>query len=156
MRELYKVVLVPLDGSPLAEKALPHAAAIASKFGARLTLFAVVESYQVYSQPGVVGPIVSVQFNISEEVARTREYLQGLADNLRSEGLDVVVDVHQGDPAAEICDYAKSIAADLIVMSTHGRSGIRRWVYGSVADRVLRGADLPVLLVRSLPEEEAE
>ncbi len=151
---MYKVILMPLDGSPLAEKALPHAAAIADKFGARLTLFAVVESYQVYSQPGVVGPIVNVQFDVPEEVARTRDYLQALADKLREEGVDVVVDVHQGDPAAEICDRAKSIAADLIVMSTHGRSGIRRWVYGSVADRVLRGADIPVLLVRSLSEEE--
>lgn len=150
---LYKVVLVPLDGSPLAEQALPHAAAITGKFGAKLTLFAVIESYQVYSQPGVVGPIVNVQFDINDEVAKTREYLRGFASKLREEGLDVVVEVHQGDPAAEICDYAKSIAADLIVMSTHGRSGIRRWVYGSVADRVLRSANIPVLLVRSITED---
>ena len=154
MLALYKVILIPLDGSPLAEKALPHAAEIARRFGARLTLFAVIESYQVYPQPGVVGPILSVQFNIDEEVAKTREYLRGFADKLRADGIDVVIEVHQGDPAAEICDYAKSIGADLIVMSTHGRSGIRRWVYGSVADRVLRSSNVPVLLVRTLGDEE--
>lgn len=153
---MYKVILVPLDGSPLAEKALPHAAEIARRFGSRLTLFAVVESYQLYPEPGVVGPILSIQSNIEEETSRTREYLRGLADKLKEDGIDVVVEVEQGDPAAEICDYAKSIGADLIVMSTHGRSGIRRWVYGSVADRVLRNANIPVLLVRSLSQEEAE
>jgi nucleotide-binding universal stress UspA family protein len=153
---LYKVILVPLDGSPLAEQALPHAVEIARAFGARLTLFSVVESYQLYPQPGVIGPVLSVQFNIDEETSKTSEYLRGLADKLRADGIDVVVEVRQGDPAAEICDYAKSIGADLIVMSTHGRSGIRRWVYGSVADRILRSANVPVLLVRALTDEEAQ
>lgn len=151
---MFNVILVPLDGSPLAEKAVPYAAEVARKFGSKLTLFAVVETYQVYSQPGVVGPIVSVQFNLDEELAKSREYLRGIAAKLKEEGIDVIVDAHQGDPAAEICDYAKTIAADLIVMSTHGRSGIRRWVYGSVADRVLRSANIPVLLIRSLTQEK--
>ena len=106
---MYKVILVPLDGSPLAEKALPHATEIARGFSSRLTLFAVVESYQIYPEPGVVGPILSIQSNIEEETSRTREYLRGLADTLKEDGIDVVVEVEQGDPAAEICDYAKSI-----------------------------------------------
>lgn len=151
---MYEAILIPLDGSPLAEKAIPHAGQIARKFDAKLTLFAVVEAYQVSSQPGVVGPIVSVQFNIDEEVARTREYLRGIADDLKADGVSVAVEVHQGDPAAEIIDYSKAIGADLIVMSTHGRSGIRRWMYGSVADRVLGGANIPVLLVRALSREK--
>ncbi len=151
---MYKVILVPLDGSPLAEKAVPHASEISARFGARVTLFAVVEAYQVSAQPGVVGPIISAQYNIDEDLARVREYLKTVAQGLREQGIDVITEVHQGDPAAEIVDYAKTIAADLIVMSTHGRSGIRRWVYGSVADRVLRSANIPVLLVRTLAEDE--
>ncbi len=156
MNSLYKVIMVPLDGSPLAEKALPHAVEIARKFGARLTLFAVIESYQVYTQPGVVGPIVSVPMESEEETNAMRRYLRGIADKLAQDGLDVVTEVRQGDPAAEICDYARNIGADLIVMSTHGRSGIRRWVYGSVADRVLRSANIPILLVRTLAEDKLD
>ncbi len=153
---LYNVILLPLDGSPLSERALPDATAIARRFGAKLALFAVVESHDVYSQPGVVAPIVGDQSKTDEEVAEVRTYLLGFADKLRDEGLDVIVEVRRGDPATEICDYARKISADLIVMSTHGRSGIRRWVYGSVADRILRSASVPVLLVRALTDEESQ
>lgn len=150
---MYNVILIPLDGSPLAEKALPDGTAIARRFGARITLFTAIESPEVYSQPGVLAPIVAEQSRGEEEVADARKYLLGFADKLREEGLDVIVEVRRGDPATEICDYAKKISADLIVMSTHGRSGIGRLVYGSVADRVLRGANIPVLLVRSISHE---
>lgn len=151
---MYKIVMVTLDGSELAEKALAHGVEIAAKFEARLVLFAVVESYQVYPQPGVVGPVAGVPIGIDDEVAQVRNYLRGLAEEQARAGLEIVVTVNQGDPATEICDHSKAIGADLIVMSTHGRSGIQRWVYGSVADRVLRGADTPVLLVRTKSEQD--
>ncbi len=152
---MYKQILVPLDGSELAEKALPHAEELARRFGARLILFSVVESVVVYSQPGVVGPIVSVTFNIEEEIEKTKGYLGNVAGKLRQAGLDASTEVRQGDAASQICDFAREIGAELIVMSTHGRSGVRRWVYGSVADRVLRGANVPILLVRAVgPQAE--
>ncbi|MBP6965726.1 MAG: universal stress protein [Armatimonadetes bacterium] len=153
---MYKTVMVTLDGSELAEMALVHGLAIAAKFEAKLILFAVVESYQVYPQPGVVAPVAGVPIGADDEVAQVRDYLRSLAEQHDHTGLEIIVTVNQGDPATEICDHSRAVSADLIVMSTHGRSGIRRWVYGSVADRVLRGAPTPVLLVRTSSEQATE
>ena len=150
---MYKEILVPLDGSELAESALPHARELAKAFGARITLLSVIEPVAVYSQPGVVGPVISVAMNIQEEMESLGQYLDKIAEQLRAENVEVQRVVREGDPASQICDYAQESKADVIVMSTHGRSGIRRWVYGSVADRVLRGARVPVLLIRAAVQE---
>ncbi len=150
---MYKEILVPLDGSELAESAIPHARELAKAFGARITLLSVIEPVAMYSQPGVVGPVISVAVNIQEEMETLGQYLDGIAEQLRAENIEVQRVAKEGDPASQICDYAHESKADVIVMSTHGRSGIRRWVYGSVADRVLRGARVPVLLVRAAVQE---
>lgn len=146
---MYQEILVPLDGSELAESALPHARALAKAFDGRITLISILEPVFVLSQPSMIGPVISVSGNIEEEQASVREYLDTIAGNLKKEGIDVRTAILQGDPASEIVDYAAANHEDIIVMSTHGRSGIQRWVYGSVADRVLRSATSPVLLVRS-------
>ncbi|HUV05694.1 MAG TPA: universal stress protein [Armatimonadota bacterium] len=146
---MYKNIVLALDGSPLAEAAIPHARALAKAFGARVTLLSVVEPVGIYSQPGVVGPVVSVAMNMEEEMENVRQYLETIADQFKAEGIDVKKVVREGNAASRICDYAHESGADLIVMSTHGRSGIQRWVYGSVADKVLRGAKVPILLVRA-------
>ena len=146
---MYKEILVPLDGSELAESALPHARELAKAFGARVTLFSVVEPIGLYSQPGKVGPVISVTLNIQEEMAKLREYLENMVRDFKEAGVEAQAVVREGDAASQICDFARETGTDVIVMSTHGRSGIRRWVYGSVADRVLRGATVPVLLIRS-------
>jgi nucleotide-binding universal stress UspA family protein len=128
-------VLVPLDGSELAEEALPYAKAIAEKTGAVLHLARVV-------------PIDAPP----DEAAEAREYLSRLAGRL---GDRVQLSVRYGHPAAEIIDLARELADPAIVMTTHGRGGLGRWLYGSVADRVVRGAGVPVLLIRSgLPRRE--
>ena len=150
---MYKEILVPLDGSELAEAALPHARELAKAFGARMTLLTVVEPISIYPQPGMIGPVVSVAMNIQEEMENAKQYLQKIEENMKAKGLEVRKVVIEGDPASRICDYAHETGADLIVMSTHGRSGIQRWVYGSVADRVLRGAKIPVLLIRPQSRE---
>lgn len=146
---MYEEILVPLDGSELAETALPHARALAKAYDGRITLMSIMEPVTVYTQPGVVGPIVSVGIDIEEELRRIREYLDKVADRLKTESIDVRIVVREGDPASEIIDYAAANQEDIIVMSTHGRSGIQRWVYGSVADRILRSANAPVLLIRA-------
>jgi len=145
---MYKQILVPLDGSDLAEGAIPHGAEMAKAFKAKLTLLSVIEPVEVYSQPGVVGPVVSVSMDVGDEVRNVTEYLDKVADKLRKDGIDVVRVVREGDAASQICDYARENHADMIVMSTHGRSGIQRLVYGSVAEHVLHNATVPVLLVR--------
>uniref|UniRef100_A0A831TAJ4 Universal stress protein n=1 Tax=Thermorudis peleae TaxID=1382356 RepID=A0A831TAJ4_9BACT len=130
---MFGTVLVPLDGSELAEAALPYAKAIAEKTGAVLHLVRVV-------------PIDAPP----DEAAEAREYLSRLAGRL---GDRVQLSVRYGHPAAEIIDLAQELADPIIVMTTHGRGGLGRWLYGSVADRVVRGAGVPVLLIRSgLPQ----
>jgi nucleotide-binding universal stress UspA family protein len=76
-------------------------------------------------------------------------YLHGISIELANNGVEVSSEVRFGQPAEEIIAYARDIKADLIAMCTHGRSGIARWAYGSVADKVLRSAACPVLLVRA-------
>jgi len=151
---MYQEIIVPLDGSELAEKAIPYAAELARKFGSRITLLSIIEPVVVYSQPGVVGPVVSVAVEVDQEIITMGNYLARIEEFLQAEGINTRKVVRQGDAATQICDYAKEINADLIVMSTHGRSGFRRWVYGSVADKVLRGAEVPVLLIRAAEDKK--
>jgi len=146
---MYKEILLALDGSPLAEAAVPHARALAKAFGARVTLLSVVQPVGIYPQSGVVGPVVSIALNVEEEMESMRRYLRTIAEQFEAEGINVEEVVREGDAASQICDYAHESRADLIVMSTHGRSGVQRWVYGSVADKVLRGAKVPILLIRA-------
>jgi len=145
-RKMYKKILVPLDGSELSECVLDHVTAIAT--GCRIPeviLLTVIEpvSQQVYAELG-------------EQLARdiqnkapvdVNNYLLKVADSLKKDGLVVQTAVISGKATEKILDYANKNQVDLIVMSTHGRSGISRWAFGSVADRVLRHSRVPVLTV---------
>ena len=142
-------VLVPLDGSELAEQALPHARYLADTFHASLFLLWVVEAIP-YS--GDRGEAMTAHFDVHQ---MAESYLERVAAELREGGRQVEPQVLSGTPAETILACAEEQAIDLIVMSTHGRSGIGRWVYGSVADKVLRGANIPVLLVRAAVEKVA-
>ena len=82
-------------------------------------------------------------------------YLEDLAKNLRERGLEVECRIEQGDPASKIIELAESDAIDLVVMSSHGRTGLARWVYGSVAEKVLHNARCPLMLVRNQMEVTA-
>lgn len=146
---MYQNILVPLDESELAELAIPHAKELAKRYNSRITLMEVAEARFICTEPGVGGPVVVELMDYNQLLAEAKQYLEKMADLLRKEGLTVDTVVKTGDPASWICDYADAEKIDLIVMSTHGRSGISRWVYGSVADRVLRGAKTPVLLIRA-------
>lgn len=141
---MYKRIMLTLDRSGLAEQALPHAVAMAKAFKAELALVTVVP---------VATPDTALEFgahvNWDEEVREDQEYLRGIIARVQEEGLRVASDLLRGDIAEEILRYAQDEDVDLIIMSTHGRSGMGRWVYGSIADRVLRHATVPVLLVRS-------
>jgi nucleotide-binding universal stress UspA family protein len=138
-------ILVPLDGSELAEHALPLAADLAHRAGAEVILMRSV-SWATESL-GMLAGATPELLGLAEEGAR--DYLNEVAKGLTGQGLSVSIDV-RFDPAADgILAGAAETAADLIVMSTHGRGGLGRWVHGSVADRVLRGAPIPVLLVRA-------
>ncbi len=143
---MYKKILVPLDGSELAKTALDEAEKLAKTFNAEIVLFQVVPFMPIYGSPELVTPLI-VDEKQKEVVEK---YLASLAEELKKGGFKATTMVRTGQQVAgEIIDFAKEVGADLIVMSTHGRSGISRWVLGSIAHKVLIRAETPILLLRS-------
>jgi nucleotide-binding universal stress UspA family protein len=143
---MYKKILVPLDGSELAKRALGQAEKLAKTFDAELILFQVVPFMPIYGSPELVTPLI-----VDEKQKEAAErYLADLVEELKGKGLKVTATVKTGQQVAvEIIDFAKESGADLIVMCTHGRSGITRWMLGSVALKLLTRGEKPILLIRS-------
>lgn len=142
---MYQRILVPLDGSALAEQILPYVMSLAKAPEALVTLLRIaghpVTSYRVEG--------LSVNATRSDDTyAHCEQYLQGVAAQLRQSGLNVETRVLEGPIADVIIDYANELQADLVAMSTHGRTGIGRWLLGSVADRVVHGLSVPLFLMR--------
>lgn len=133
-------ILIPLDGSALAESVLVHVRPLLARKDAELLLFQVV-TLPPSNEADAGEPLDHLW-------ARATEYLQNVAGRLASEGLRVRTRVVEGFPAREILDAAKD-HADLIAMATHGRTGIARWIFGSVTEKVLRGSPVPVLAIPS-------
>ncbi len=146
---MYKRILVPLDSSALAEQALPHALAIAERFQAELILLRVL----VPLPRPPTATVVALQRAEEASVRFVREYLERLVADVQERDIKVKMATPVGRPHMQIVQYAETNQVDLIVMSTRGQSGLSRWLMGSVADRVVRGADVPVLLVREGKEE---
>lgn len=143
---MYKKILVPLDGSELAEQVLPHVSQLAGCTGAEIVLLR-VPSEPLYDYL-VPDPDVAVEIRRDIELA-AQVYLDEISAELRSMALHVTALVVWGAPIQDtIIQVARELNADLIAMSTHGRSGLARMVIGSVADDVVRHAPAPVLLVR--------
>ncbi len=146
-RRLIRKILVPLDGSGPGESAIPYAEALAQASGAELVLAQVLEpaitwgSYEGYAS-------YRAPEDWETRKASATAYLDDVGKQLKERGITASSVVVLGSPAEQIIDYAKANSIDLIAMSTHGRSGIGRWVFGSVADKVLHAGDTPVLVVR--------
>lgn len=136
-------LLVPLDGSPLAERALDHASKIARPDGL-LVLLQVEAKAQT---PRPEGRDASARPSYGADQGPPAGYLDSVSEAATARGLHVDTDVRRGRPAERILEAARAHEADVIVMATHGRSGPARWLLGSVADEVVRHADRPVLLV---------
>ena len=128
----YQKILVPLDGSVLAERALPYARAIAARKGSEIMLFTVATS----------DPAMQLDRPL-------KGYLQQQADDLQSKGIKVSASVAHGSAADQIISFAEKHNVDLIIASTHGQSGITRWTLGEIARKMLYGTYIPVLLVKS-------
>lgn len=134
-------ILVPLDGSILAEAALPPAVSLAREHGARMV---VVRAVEAHTRP--MGDPVQAQV---EAVREAEGYVDGVRERVRGAGLaGVDTSVWYGPPAESIVEAARYRRADLIVMSSHGRTGLGRLMLGSVAESVLRGTRVPILLIR--------
>ena len=127
---MYKRIMIPLDGSELAQCALPHALELGRALDATLLLFYVRDPR-------------------SGSVEAARRYLVYVRDQQAASGVQIEILVGEGPVAAAIIEAAEHERIDLIVMATHGRSGMQRVVYGSVAEQVLRSSSKPILLVRA-------
>jgi nucleotide-binding universal stress UspA family protein len=147
---MFEKILVPLDGSALAQTILPYVMALAKGFRSRVILFHVAETALDLEAP-------EQKTYVDETVERIRplaeNYLAGVVDEFRKEGIDVEANVVKGRAAAQIVGYAEQEDVGLIALSTHGRSGLARLVMGSGIDKILRACEQPVLLVR--PRDEA-
>ena len=144
---MYHNILVPLDGSALAEAALHHAEALALEFKSNITLLRIIISpYQLIAPDLVLSGTVAEIPGLRDQAM---QYLQGVSGELREKGISFQPAILDGPVPDAITDYARAEHIDLIVMSTHGRGGISRWVYGSVAEKVLQAAPCPVLLIRA-------
>lgn len=142
-------ILVPLDGSELAEQALPYATTLAQKFDAELILFRALQAYQIVPLPefGVVP--YEYEEIVEQAEGQARAYLEEVQERVREEDVRTRVAILKSQSVAEaIVDFAEQEEVDLIVKTTHGRSGLSRWVFGSVAIRVLEQAPCPVFLIR--------
>lgn len=143
----FQRVLVPLDGSPLAEQALEPALALGQLVGAEYTLLQVIEPPALGYAPAAYVAGLD-QHVLDQWRAIAEEYLGGVAERLHNQAVRCTSAVVFGPTAGVINDYARSHAFDLIAMATHGRSGAARMLLGSIADRVVQTASVPVLLYR--------
>jgi nucleotide-binding universal stress UspA family protein len=141
----YKKILVCLDGSPLAEAALPHAQILASDEEAEILLLRVSANPAAefsFSDPAIANSV------IQEMESETLHYMQSVRSRLQKTGFRTSFLIRQGAVAETILQTASEIQTDVIVMSTHGRSGVQRWLLGSVADRIVTHSNIPVMLIR--------
>jgi nucleotide-binding universal stress UspA family protein len=155
-----KMILVPLDGSILAEQVLPYVSTLARLLEARICLLRVVAdpvesgllADTIVATYGIGAPLAAQQVRQAHSLEllhqNAERYLESHAALLHADGLDVVIDVRYGRAADVIVEAALNQRVGLIALAGHGYSGVRRWALGSVADNVIRATSIPVLIVR--------
>ncbi len=139
---MYEKILVPLDGSELAEVALPYAGELAGRLGSEVTLIHVCESTEEQYHN-------MHQIYIQKMAEATKQLIKKYVEKPAAASITVKAELLNGHPAEQILDFAEKECVDLIVIATHGRSGVQRWVLGSVADKVVNATKQPVLLIRA-------
>jgi nucleotide-binding universal stress UspA family protein len=145
---MYQKVLVPMDGSKLAECVVEHVKSIATGCQVpTVVLLRVVEPIALHGY--LPREMAEGAYRDARETAevQAKDYLNEMAERLKAEGIAVDTDITDGLPADEILSYAEEKGVDLIIMSTHGKSGVSRWFSGSVAEKVVSQSLIPVLVV---------
>jgi nucleotide-binding universal stress UspA family protein len=141
----YKKILIPLDGSAASEAILLEIEKLASAFGASISILHVVPT-PIF--PESMEPI-NYQAITDVLIQDAKAYLRTVAKRLKGKGFTVESHLQHGNEAQRILEHCEREDVDLIAMSTHGRSGVKRWLLGSVAEKVIRHATKPIFLVRS-------
>lgn len=149
---MYNTVLVPLDGSKRAETILPYVEELALARQSKVILLQVIEPTTTLVTPYDMVPYYDAEL-IEKWISEANSYLAGLQGEYQKKGIDTKYFVEQGPVVRTILDVAEREGADLIAMASHGRTGLGRVFYGSVAAGVLHSADRPLLLVRAIEAE---
>lgn len=147
---MYNKIMVALDGSSLAECVLPHVKAFIEKYHVEKIVFVrVVEPALIFhSGEYPISPEVLMESESAGKSA-AKNYLDEIVNRFKQEGTKLQSEVLTGRVAESIVDFAEKNNFDLILIATHGRSGVRRWVRGSIADKVLHSSNVPVLIIRA-------
>jgi len=147
---MYQHILVTLDGSELSESVLPHLGAVAKscKADGKVTLARVVEPLHFFEGLEHSLPHLEKERLEKDVVIQTQAYLDGIAEKIDLGNVTVETEILHGDAPEAIVEYAHESGVDLIMIGTHGNSEFKKLVIGSVADRVVREACVPVFLVR--------
>lgn len=146
---MYKKIMVPLDGSKLAECVLPHVESLVKAGQAgELVFVRVVEPFDLLGGEGIPRQEDIARLD-AQARAEGEKYIQNVADRVKSNEVTVRGEILFGKPSVQLSEYANTGGFDLVVIATHGRSGISRWVWGSVADRLLRAVCMPIFMVRA-------
>ena len=145
---MFEKILVCLDGSHLAEEILPYAREVAHRFGSKLVLLEVTMPPSAVVEPttGYYSAPTAAEIQRKEDEAES--YLEGVAQAMQEDGLDADILTLPGSPGKTIVSYAEESGVGLIALGTHGRSGLKRLAFGSVAEHVLKESGLPVLVIR--------
>ena len=146
---MYDRILVPTDGSECADRAVEHALDIAGQYDAELHVLSVVDSRDVSHSAPAISPD-QVEQTLRD---RAESVVEEVADRAEAAGVDAVTAVEPGIPDDVVVEYAEDEDCDLIVMGTHGRTGLERYLLGSVTERTVRRSSVPVLTVRGTDED---
>ena len=144
---MFKRILVPLDESTRAQQAIPIAARIARATGGAIVLLRVVTSSIDLAWYSMESPVMLEQA-IDDDLARAKKYVTTVAASSELAGIKTITEVLPGEPATTIFAAARAHSADLIVMCSHGNTGVKRWILGSVSQKVARHSPIPVLILR--------
>jgi nucleotide-binding universal stress UspA family protein len=141
---MYRKILVPLDGSNLSETILSQAIEMVKECGRpEIVLLTVVEPFREQPYRRDDDWVIKIQ---KQAVKVSGTYLQELKEKLGTQGIEVSTVVLEGDPAEQILDYAGKNGVDLIMMNARGRTASKRWIFGGVANRIIRHSPIPVLI----------
>ena len=154
---MFERIIVPLDGSRLSAQAIPYASEMGKRFDAEVILVRVLPqaglsfaAQGIVTEDAVATDIIPQEARMKDvdNASNAKRYLMNWAQSLKAQGVKVSYEVTIGTPAKSIMELARAQQASLIVMMSHGRGAFKRAIMGSVADEILRGSHLPVLIVR--------
>jgi len=148
---MYKRIAVPLDGSPVAECVIPHIETLATAGKSEVQLISVVEPIEIPTRGKIALSEDDLKQMHQEMEKNARTYLDEIAGKLEREGIQTRIVILQGKPADSLIEWVHNNSIDLLLIATHGRSGLTKLFWGSIAEKVVHAVNVPVMLVKAGP-----